>query len=267
MASKDRFAGKVVWVTGASSGIGEALALAFAQAGARLVLSARREAELRRVAARCGAAEVFIVPLDLSVSDDFPRLVERVLERFGRIDIVVQNGGISQRSLVEDTAMDVHRRIMEVDYFGTVALTRAVLPTLLSQRSGHFVVITSVMAKVGTPLRSSYAGAKHALHGFFDCLRAETAADGVSVSLIMPGYVATDVSRNALTAEGEPTGKDEATTANGATPAETAAQILSAVARKRSEVYVGRWGKDRLALTLKRFLPALLERMVQRSSR
>ena len=257
------FSGQVVWITGASSGIGEALAVSFAKAGAKLVLSARRPDELERVAAQCTGAETFVLPMDLAKSDDFDALTQRVLARFGRIDVVVHNGGISQRSWVKDTAMDVHRRIMEVNYFGAVALTRSVLPSMLAAKSGQFVVISSVMGKVGTPLRSAYAASKHALHGFFDCLRAEVARDGLVVTMICPGFIATNVSRNALTADGSPTNKTGVDIANGMDPAVAARQILSAVARKKSDAYVGRLGKDRLALTLQRFVPALFERLAQ----
>lgn len=257
------FSGQVVWITGASSGIGEALAVAFSQAGAKLVLSARRADELQRVAGKCGSAEVLVLPMDLAKSDGFDALTAQVLARFGRLDVVVHNGGISQRSLVKDTAMEVHRRIMEVNYFGAVALTRAVLPGMLASRRGQLVVISSVMGKVGTPLRSAYAASKHALHGFFDCLRAEVAKDGVVVSLVCPGFIATDVSKNALTADGTPTQKTGDDIANGMRPELAAKQILSVVTAKKSEAYVGKWGKDRLALTLQRFLPRVLEKLVE----
>lgn len=257
------FSGQVVWITGASSGIGEALAVAFARSGARLVLSARRQEELERVAARCTGAEVLVLPMDLAKSEAFDPLTAQVLARFGQLDVVVHNGGISQRSLVQDTAMEVHRRIMEVNYFGAVALTRSVLPSMLAAKRGQLVVISSVMGKLGTPLRSAYAASKHALQGFFACLRAEVAKEGLVVTMICPGFIATDVSRNALTADGSPTNKTGDDIANGLDPAVAARQILSAIARKRSEVYVGKLGKDRLALTLQRFLPSVLERLVR----
>lgn len=257
------FSGQVVWITGASSGIGEALAVAFAQAGAKLVLSARRQDELERVAAKCTGAEVLVLPMDLSKNEGFEQLVAQVNARFGRVDVVVHNGGISQRSLVKDTAMEVHRRLMEVNYFGAVALTRAVLPGMLTQKRGQLVVISSVMGKIGTPLRSAYAASKHALHGFFDCLRAEVAKDGVVVSLVCPGFIATDVSKNALTADGTPTQKTGDDIANGMAPELAAKEILRVVEGKRSEAYVGKWGKDRLALALHRLAPGVLERLVQ----
>lgn len=260
-----RFENKVVWITGASSGIGAALAEAFAKEGARLVLSARRREELEQIAARCGG-EVFVLPLDLSKADTLEALTQQVLARFGAVDVMVHNGGISQRSLVKETVMDVHRKLMEVNYFGTVGLTRALLPSMLERKSGRFVVISSVMGKIGTPLRSSYAASKHALHGFFDCLRAEVSGDGVGVTIICPGYIQTEVSKNALTADGSPTNKTGHDIANGFPADATARQIVDAVAAQKSEVYVGALGKERLALVLKRFLPGVLENMVRNSA-
>jgi short-subunit dehydrogenase len=259
-----QFANKVVWVTGASSGIGEALAKAFAQAGAKLILSARRQSELEHIATTCGA-DTFVLPLDLSQSDSFPALVETVIQRFGRIDIVVHNGGISHRAQVKDTQLSVDRRIMEVNYFGAVALTKAVLPSMLQNKAGQFVVISSVMGKIGTPLRSAYAASKHALHGFFDCLRAESADAGLVVTMICPGYIRTEVSKNALTGDGSPTDQTSQDIGNGHPADLTAQQILAAVRDKQSEVYVGAFGKERLALVLKRFLPSVLEAVVRRA--
>jgi short-subunit dehydrogenase len=257
------FVDQVVWITGASSGIGEALAVAFAQAGAKLVLSARRKDELERVAARCGGAQVLVLPVDLTQPTEFEAATRAVLSRFGRLDVLVHNGGVSQRALVKDTVMDVHRTLMEVNYFGAVGLTRAVLPTFLAQQAGHFVVISSVAGKLGTPLRSAYCASKHALHGFFDCLRAEVSDAGVAVTLICPGYIHTDVSKNALTGTGAPTGTTGKDIAAGASPEATAQQILRAVAARKSEVYVGKLGLERVALSLKRVAPGLLERLVR----
>ncbi|MFT3712794.1 MAG: SDR family oxidoreductase [Archangium sp.] len=257
------FKDQVVWITGASSGIGESMAVAWAKAGAKLVLSARRRDELERVAKACGTSDILIHPLDLASGSDFEADTRAVLSRFGRIDVVVHNGGISQRSWVKDTAMDVHRRIMEVNYFGAIALTKATLPTMLEAKRGHVVVISSVMGKIGTPLRSAYAASKHALHGYYDCLRAEVADSNVNVTVICPGFVSTNVSKNALTADGSPTNKTGDDIANGISPDVAAAQILNAVRAKKSEAYVGRIGKDRLALTLQRFAPGVLERLVR----
>lgn len=261
-----RFENKAVWITGASSGIGAALAEAFAREGARLILSARREDELRQVASRCGGGEYLVLPLDLAQPDTFPPLVEAAQKRFGRVDLVVHNGGISQRALIKDTRLDVDRRIMEINYFGAIALTKAVLPAMLAARSGHFVVISSVMGKIGTPQRSAYAASKHALHGFFDCLRAEVTDSGLQVTLICPGYIRTEVSKNALTGDGSPTNQTGVDVAEGYPADLTARQILDAVHAGKSEVYVGAPGKERLALLLKRFVPGVLETIVRKAA-
>jgi dehydrogenase/reductase SDR family member 7B len=257
-----RFENKVVWITGASSGIGAALAEAFAREGAKLVLSARRRAELEQVAAKVGG-ESFVLPLDLAQADSFPAAVTAVLERFQRIDVLVHNGGISQRALVKDTQLDVDRRIMEVNYFGPVALTKAALPSMTQAKTGHIVVVSSVMGKLGTPQRSAYAASKHALHGFFDCLRAEVSDDGLAVTIVCPGYIRTEISKNALTGDGSPTNKTGDDIASGYPADRTAQQILAAIHDKKSEVYVGALGKERLALVLKRFTPGLLESILR----
>jgi dehydrogenase/reductase SDR family member 7B len=260
-----RFENKVVWITGASSGIGAELAQAFAREGAKLVLSARRRSELDEVAAKAGG-EPFVLPLDLTQSDTFSGAVAAVLERFPRIDIVVHNGGISQRALVKDTQLDVDRRIMEVNYFGAIALTKAVLPAMLAAKTGHFVVVSSVVGKIGTPQRSAYAASKHALHGFFDSLRAEITSSGLFVTLICPGFIRTEISKNALKGDGSATSRHDEDITSGHPADLTAQQILAAVHAHKSEVYVGAPGKERLALLLKRFTPTLLESIVRNVS-
>jgi short-subunit dehydrogenase len=260
-----RFENQVVWITGASSGIGAALAEAFGREGAKLVLSARRRAELDQVAAKCGGAP-FVLPLDLAQADTFPAAVAAVLERFPRIDVLVHNGGISQRALVKDTQLEVDRRIMEVNYFGAVALTKAVLPSMSQAKAGQIVVVSSVMGKIGTPQRSAYAASKHALHGFFDCLRAEVTGDGIVVTLVCPGYIRTEISKNALIGDGSATNKTGDDIAAGYPADRTAQQILAAVRARKSEVYVGALGKERLALLVKRFTPGLLESIVRNAA-
>ena len=259
----DRFAGKVVWITGASSGIGEALATAFAREGAVLVLSSRRADELERVRSGLARASAhFCLPLDLAQSATFPALTARVLEKFGRVDILVNNGGVSQRALAADILLNVERTMMEVNYFGTVALTKAVLPSLLARGAGHVVVISSVMGYIGTPGRSTYSASKHALHGYFDSLRAELWRTGVKVTLVCPGYVQTQVSDNALGARGEKHGKTDATHVRGITAERCAEATLRAIARGKEEVAVG--GFETWAITLKRFLPGVFSRVVRR---
>jgi len=259
----NNFSDRIVWITGASSGIGEALALAFAQSGATLVLSSRRAAELERVRLACARPDTHLcLPLDLAQSATFPSAVAAVLARFGRIDLLVNNGGVSQRALAADAAPAVERAIMEVDYFAPVALTKAVLPSMLARRAGHVVVVSSVMGYVGTPGRSSYAAAKHALHGYFDSLRAEVWREGIKVTLACPGYVRTQVSANALGPAGEKHGRTDATHVRGISADQCAAAILRGVARGREEIAVG--GTEVFAIYLKRFAPWLFSRIVRR---
>ncbi len=257
------FTGKTAWITGASSGIGEALALALARQGARLILSARRETELQRVATATGlsAEDVLILPLDVTHEADLPRYVAAALTRFGQIDYVFLNAGITQRSLVQDTDMAVFRQLMDVNFFGAVALTQAVLPTLLAQKFGHLVVTSSVSGKIGVKQRAGYCAAKHALHGFFDSLRAEVFANGLRVTLVCPGYIQTPISQSALNGTGGAYGRSDQNQQQ-AMPAERCAKLmLNAVAAGREEVTIG--GKEVLGTYLKRFFPALLSRLLR----
>lgn len=258
-----RFKDQIVWITGASSGIGEATAYAFAREGARLVLSSRRAAELERVRATCARPdEHVIVPFDFTRIDSFAGVVNDVLQRCGHIDILINNGGIGQRALALDAAPEIERTLMEVDYFAPVALTKAVLPAMRSRRKGHVVVISSVMGYVGTPGRSTYAAAKHALHGYFDSLRAELFRDGIPVTIVCPGYVRTAVSDNALGPRGEKHGRTDSHTSRGIAPERCADAIVRGVARRREEIHVGGW--EIVAIYVKRFTPWLFSRLVRR---
>ena len=258
-----RFKDKIVWITGASSGIGEALAYAFSREGAQLVLSARRAGELERVRVNCtGGAEIhLILPLDLTRFDELPEKAERALAHFGRVDILVNNGGVSQRSLVKDTAFEVDQALININYLGTVRLTKAVLPSMLERRAGHLVVISSLVGHVGTPLRSAYAASKHALHGFFNSLRAEVWRENVKVTIVCPGYIHTDVSINAFAGDGSKFNRMDKDQEHGMKPDECAARILDAVAREKEEILIG--GKEKQAVRLKRFWPSRLSKLVR----
>lgn len=261
------FTQKRVWITGASSGIGEALAKAFAKEGAHLVLSARNEKELDRVAGVCtaeGAASVLVQPLDLAQTDTLPSIAAQVLKKMGKIDYLINNGGISQRSKVVDTPLAVDRKLMEVNYFGTVALTKAVLPSMLTHQLGHIVTITSLTGKFGTALRSTYAASKHALHGFFDSLRAELGPNSpIKVTLVCPGFIRTNVSVNALTGTGEAQGTMDDATGKGMDPEVLAQKILRAVAQGQEEANFG--GREVMAVYLKRFFPGYLSNMLKKA--
>ncbi len=256
------FSGQIVWITGASSGIGEALARGFARDGAQLVLSSRRRDQLERVRRTCVRPDDHqVLPLDLLRSETFAPAVAGILAQHGRIDVLVNNGGVSQRAFALETAPTVERELMEVDYFGPVALTKAVLPAMLQRRAGHLVVVSSVMGYVGTPGRSTYAAAKHALHGYFDCLRAEVWREGIRVTLACPGYVRTAVSENALGPDGRKHGVIDENQMKGMTAETCARAIIRAVARGREEVYIGR---EAGAIYLKRLVPLLYSRVIRR---
>jgi short-subunit dehydrogenase len=258
-----KFKEKVVWITGASSGIGEALAYAFSQEGAFVAISARNQDALEKVRNACAYPDnVMMAPLDVADFDRIPDVAAKIIERFGYVNILVNNAGISQRSLVRDTDISVDQKVMNVNFMGTVAVTKAVLPAMLHQHSGQIVVISSVMGKIGTPLRSAYAASKHALHGFFECLRAEVADEGIGICIICPGYVDTNVTINALTGDGSPNRVKTESTANGLSPAEFAHKALKAIAAGKGEALIG--GKELLTIYIQRFFPGLLRWIIKR---
>lgn len=259
-----RFEDQVVVITGASSGIGEALSIAFAREGAQLVLVARRKAELERVAAASvGARGVHVVPFDLSDVGAIPTMADEIIRRVGRVDIVVHNAGVSQRALALETDIEVDRRLMEINYFAVVALTKALLPHMLRVKGGRFVVVSSVVGVFGAKLRSAYSASKHALHGFFESLDAEHHDDGIRVTMVCPGFVATNVARNALRGDGSVHGHADEANANGLDPAKVARAIVDAAHADRAMITPG--GKEIAGVYLKRFAPALLARAMRRA--
>ncbi|NQX90893.1 MAG: SDR family oxidoreductase [Flavobacteriales bacterium] len=258
--------GRTIWITGATSGIGEALAKEAAKTGANLLLSARTESKLQEIVKELnnsyeGSFQYLV--LDLADMDSHPNKVREALDMTGGIDVMVHNGGISQRSLAIETSLEVDRRVMEIDYFGTVSLTKALLPNFVQNKKGHFVVVTSLMGKFSSPMRSGYCGAKHALHGFFDALRAEHHDDGLTVTLVCPGFIATNISKNALTSDGSTQGTMDEATGAGLSPAECARQMLKAISKKKAEVYIGR--KEIMGVYLKRFFPGILRKVVRKA--
>ncbi len=257
----DYYSGKTVWVTGASSGIGAAIAAHVAARGANVILSARRADRLAECAERCGP-NATVLPLDLNQPETHAEATKRAEASFGGVDILVNNGGVSQRSHATDTSLEVTRSIMETNFFGQVSLTQCVLPSMLQRRSGRIVVVSSVTGRVGVKLRSSYAASKHALHGYFDALRAEIAATGVGVTLITPGFVRTEISENAFAAGGGRYGTVDSKIAGGISPERCAERIAAAVEKGRNEVAVG--GREIHAITMKRFFPNLTAHFVSK---
>lgn len=257
------FQNKTVWITGASSGIGKAMALEFSKAGANIILSSRNTKKLLEVQQQCPFSErIQVLQLDLFQQETFKEKAKIALGLFKGIDILVNNGGISQRSLAMDTNLEVDQKLFDVNYFGTIALSKAVLPHFVERNSGHIVVITSVVGKIGTPLRSSYAGSKHALHGFFDSLRAEI-SESISITLICPGFVNTDVSINALTADGSIQNTKDKATANGLSPEVFAKKAIRAIKSKKQEVTIA-GALEKFAVYTKRIYPLLLSKMLRK---
>jgi short-subunit dehydrogenase len=254
---------KVVWITGATSGIGEALAYEFARQGARLVLSARRADVLESVRQRCERPEAHLVlPLDMSDSASLPAKVDEVLAACTHIDLLINNAGISQRSLVKDTTLDVDRRIMEVDYFGPVALTKAVLPHMLARGQGQLAVVSSVAGLVATPYRSAYAAAKHAVAGFFNALRAEVHDAGVQVAVIYPGFVRTNITLHALEGDGSAHGVLDQKLKDGMPADVFASKVVSALGKGEGHIVVA-GSQEQFAVYLGRVSPGLLARLVR----
>lgn len=247
-----------VWITGASSGIGEACACRYAAEGARLVLTSSSAERLEKVAVKCrelGASAVTVLPYDLSATGDIDVLVEKAWSISGRIDIVMLNAGISQRTTIEDTSMDMVRRIMEINYFAPVAIAKALLPKMVEAGGGKIAVTTSIAGRFGFPLRCGYSSSKFALYGFFETLQAEYYSSGIRVTLVCPGRVNTNISIYALDKGGKPHGVMDPGQADGMSSEKAARIITRAIAKGRREVLVGR--KELLMVYIKRFFPGL----------
>jgi short-subunit dehydrogenase len=258
------FNNKVVWITGASSGIGEALAKLFSKKGATLILSARRETELERVKKECGLAEknVLLLPFDLSKSNNYQELAEKIIAKFGSIDILINNGGQSQRNLSLDTQEDEERRLMEVNYFSHVALSKAVMPFMLKKGEGKLIIISSIAGKFGFYLRSTYSAAKHALHGYFESLRLEYEDKGIQVLLVCPGKIKTNVSLNASGKNGNPHNVMEALHENAMSADECANEIFKGLMKGKEEIFIG--GKEIKAVLLKKYFPKLFSSIIRK---
>lgn len=256
----------VILLTGASSGIGEALAYELSKGGAKLILSARRKTELERVKANCPHPDqVTILPLDLADGATIQPKANEAEAIHGQIDILINCGGISQRDKVINTSMEVDRKLMEINYFGSVALTKALLPKMVERKSGHQVIITSATGIISTPFRSSYAASKHALHGFYDALRAEHHADGLKISIVLPGYIRTKISFNALMGDGSKQNTMDDAQENGISPEACAQKIVKAIVGDKEEVYIGGF-KEVAGIYLKRFVPGLFSKIVRKTA-
>lgn len=251
------FNGKTYWITGASSGLGEAVAYELAKYRTRLILSGRDVDALNRVADRChtlGAA-TRIEAFDLTDFAKMEAAVKSVVDDGVKVNGLFNFGGISQRSFAIETPIEIDRKVMEIDYFGTIGITKQLLPHIIANGDGLIMATSSVVGKFGIPYRSAYSAAKHALHGFFDSLRAETAKENLQITVIVPGRIATNVSKNAITKTGEKYGITDPGQATGMTADESARIILRGIAKGKKEIIYG--GKAVAMVYIRRYCPAL----------
>jgi dehydrogenase/reductase SDR family protein 7B len=256
---------QVAWITGASSGIGEELCKQLSAKGMKIILSARSESKLHALKETLlNASEHIVCPLDLEHTDNIQEEVNTVLKKVGRIDYVFHCSGLSQRAEASETSLAVDRRIMEVNYFGTVALTKALLPLMKSQKSGHIIAVSSIAGKFGFYLRSAYSASKHALHGFFESLALEEAKNNIKVTIACPGKINTPISLSALNKDGESHGEMDHNQATGMPVDECVRQLLRAVEKNKREVLIG--NKEIKAVTLKRFFPRLFWKVIAKQS-
>ncbi|UKT63999.1 SDR family oxidoreductase [Pedobacter mucosus] len=255
---------KIVWITGASSGIGEALVYQYFKAGDKLIISGRNRDELFRVKANCqNSFNVHVLPFDLSETEILKSKAEDAIKIFGKIDLLVNCGGISQRGLALETSLEIEQKIINTNFWGTVILSKAVLPLMIANGGGQIIVISSLVGKFGTKLRSAYSASKHALHGYFDSLRSEVYDQNINITIVCPGFIKTNVSINALTASGTGQGIMDDAQSNGMSAETCAIEIVKAIKNKKEEVYIG--GKETKAVLLKRFFPNLFSKKIRQA--
>lgn len=253
---------KVVWITGASSGIGEALARRYAADGACLILTARRLPRLQALGAALEPSRVLLLAGDLEDPTLHASLVEAALAWHGHVDVVIHSAGVSQRASVADTTMTTVRRLLEINFFAVVGITRALLPSMLARGKGTIVVIGSVVSYVATPQRSAYAAAKHAVRAWADALRGEVGPSGIQVTTVIAGYIATGISAAALRGDGSTKGEIESTDAHGVPADVAAARIHAGIEAGNREVSVG--GKELWSVWMQRHFPGLVARLLPR---
>jgi dehydrogenase/reductase SDR family member 7B len=253
-----KITGKTIWITGASSGIGEALSIEAVKMGARVILSARNISKLEKLKVdleKISQGSVTLIPMDITKKEEILAGVETVTKMHRQVDILINNAGVSQRSLVIETPVEVDRMILETDFFGSVTITKALLPLMINQGGGHLVAISSITGLYGFPMRSAYASAKHALRGFFETLALELWQKNIKVTLVYPGRVRTDVSINSLDKNGKPYGIMDPGQAKGIPVEICAKKIIRAVERNKKSLLIGR-GETFLYM-MKKFCPPL----------
>ncbi len=259
------FLNKVAWVTGASSGIGFEIVKQLDLAGAKVIISSRNHDQLESIRLKLKNPEKhFVLALDLEKSNEFEYLATQVINKYGIIDFLFNNGGLSQRSNARDTPLEVDRRIMEINYFGNIALTKAVLPYMRNKKNGHIIVISSIVGKFGFFLRSSYSASKHALHGFYESLLLEEEENRLKVTIVCPGKIKTNISLNALNSDGLKHGVMDNNQHGGMSVDDCVGKILNAVIKNKKEIFIG--NKEIKAVTLKKFFPKLFWKVIRKQS-
>ncbi len=257
----ESFKNKVVWIVGSSSGIGKALALDMAKMEANLILSSRNTKELNRIKEEClkFTQKCAVIPLDLESNENYINQVDEIVTNFERIDYLLLVGGVSQRSLVSETPLTIDRKLMEINYFGIVALAKAALPVMIRQTYGHIVVVSSIAGKFGWPQRSAYSASKHALHGFFETLRAEQMENNINVTIALPGRVKTNISKNALKKDGSNYGNLDKGQENGISAQSCSKQIIKGILNNKKEILIG--GKEIYMVWIRKYFPSLYYRL------
>ncbi|KAB0362702.1 hypothetical protein FD754_006858 [Muntiacus muntjak] len=264
----------VVVITGATSGLGRECARVFHAAGARLVLCGRNAEALEELSQELAASRApevqthkpYTVTFDLADPGAIAGAASEILQCFGHVDVLINNAGISYRGAIVDTSPDVDKRVMETNYFGPVALTKALLPAMIRRRQGHVVAISSIQGKISLPFRSAYAASKHATQAFFDCLRAEVEQHDIEVTVISPGYIHTNLSLNAVTADGSKYGVMDETTVQGRSPVQVAQDVLAALGKKKKDVVLADLMPS-LAVYLRTLAPGLFFRLMASRAR
>lgn len=256
-------ADRIVWITGASAGIGAGLARRLAERGARLALSARDAAALEALRRELPQPDRhLVVPVDVTDDAAVAAAGARIAAELGRVEILIANAGVSQRSEVAETSVGTYRRLLDINFFGVVSSVKAVLPAMLAAGQGHIAVTSSVVGKYGSPLRSGYSASKHAVHGFLESLRAEVHDKGLRVTLVCPGFVSTEISTRALVGDGSAYGILDAKQAAGLSVEECVRRYVAAIEGDVPEVVMG--GLEARAVTIARFAPWAFRRLIRR---
>ncbi len=259
------FKNKIIWITGASSGIGKSLATEFSKLGSCIILSSRNKEKLVELASQLIKEyknEIDVIPLDISDSQSINEAYKIVKSKHKKIDILINNAGVSQRSLIIETPIEVDRKVFEINYFGTIALTKLILPWIIDTGGGHIVVISSIVGKFGFPLRSAYSASKHALHGFFETLRSELIDKNVKVTIVCPGRVVTNISVNAITKDSSRYGKMDVGQAKGISSVKCARKIIRSVKKNKKEVLIG--GKEVFMVYMRKYFPGIFYKLSSR---